>query len=58
MNEKYRNEYGLLEKGAKLIILGLPEGSEFGIDLQGWTIGNKFKGLKMIPPGFHFYYIR
>ncbi|KAL7633451.1 UNVERIFIED_CONTAM: hypothetical protein RMT77_016322 [Armadillidium vulgare] len=57
MNEKYRNEYGLLEKGAKLIILGLPEGSEFGIDLQGWTIGNKFKGLKMIPPGFHFYYI-
>lgn len=39
---------------AILVIEQLPVGSEFGIDLAAFTIGHKFKGVKMIPPGVHF----
>lgn len=39
---------------ANLIVEGLPLGSEFGIDIVSYQIGEKFKGVKMIPPGIHF----
>lgn len=39
---------------AFLVLEGLPVGSEFGIDLQFFRTGEKFKGVKLIPPGIHF----
>ncbi|XP_071443693.1 protein AAR2 homolog [Hetaerina americana] len=44
----------MLVEGAVLIILDVPLGTEFGIDLKSWNTGEKFKGVKMIPPGLHF----
>ena len=44
----------LFKEGAFLIVLDVPEGTEFGIDWNSWTTGPKFKGVKMIPPGIHF----
>jgi len=29
---------------------------QFGIDNQFWTIGPKFKGVKLVPFGAHFVY--
>lgn len=46
----------LFEEGAVLIISGIPEGTEFGIDLTAHKIGERFRGVKMIPPGPHFVY--
>lgn len=48
----------MLSEGAICFCLGLPEGSEFGIDLKSFNTGEKFCGMKMIPPGFHFVYYR
>lgn len=44
----------LLAEGATFLLLDLPEGNEFGVDMKSWNTGDKFKGLKMIPPGLHF----
>ncbi|OQV24494.1 Protein AAR2-like protein [Hypsibius exemplaris] len=46
----------LFEEGAFLFFLDVPEKTEFGIDTTSWNVGEKFKGLKMIPPGIHFVY--
>lgn len=46
----------LFREGGTLLFLGMPEGSEFGIDYNSWTVGPKFRGVKMIPPGIHFIY--
>ena len=48
----------LFREGAILAFLGVPEGTEFGIDYNCWRVGHKFKGVKMIPPGIHFVYYR
>ena len=48
----------LFFRGATLLILDMPEGSEFGIDYNSWTTGPRFKGIKMIPPGIHFVYFK
>lgn len=44
----------LFHEGAILVCLDVPPGTEFGIDYNSWNVGPKFKGVKMIPPGFHF----
>jgi len=44
----------LFDYGATFIFLDVPEGTEFGMDCNVWTLGPKFKGVKMIPPGLHF----
>ncbi|XP_066149921.1 protein AAR2 homolog [Euwallacea fornicatus] len=44
----------LFREGAFLVFLDVPEGTEFGIDLKSWNTGQKFRGVKMIPPGLHF----
>ncbi|XP_067626636.1 protein AAR2 homolog [Eurosta solidaginis] len=44
----------LFATGAVLIITGAPVGTEFGIDLCNYKIGEKFRGVKMIPPGIHY----
>lgn len=41
------------EHCAILLILDLPIGSEFGIDLASYQVGPNFKGVKLIPPGIH-----
>ncbi|XP_054718335.1 protein AAR2 homolog [Uloborus diversus] len=46
----------LFDNGGALIVLNLPVGSVFGIDMKVYQVGDKFKGLKMIPPGLHFIY--
>lgn len=45
---------GLFEEGATLVLLGVPEGTELGLDYKTWTLGPRFRGVKMIPPGLHF----
>ncbi|KAI8615630.1 A1 cistron-splicing factor [Chytriomyces sp. MP71] len=44
----------LLATGAMLLFLDAPLDTTFGIDLNEWQTGPRFKGLKLIPPGFHF----
>lgn len=44
----------LHKEGATLIVLDVPEGTEFGIDYFSWKVGPRFKGVKMVPPGLHF----
>jgi len=46
----------LMQEGATLVLLDMPPGTEVGIDMNSWNIGNKFRGVKMIPPGIHFVY--
>ena len=48
----------LFAEGAVLVLVDVPERTEFGIDYNCWTVGPKFKGVKMIPPGFHFVFYR
>lgn len=48
----------LFVEGACLVILGVPLGTEIGIDLKSWETADKFRGIKMIPPGLHFVYYR
>ena len=48
----------LFKEGAIFIFLDFPVGSEFGIDLHSWNTGDKFRGVKMIPPGMHYIYYR
>lgn len=45
---------GLFEEGATLVLLGVPEGTELGLDYKTWGVGPRFRGIKMIPPGIHF----
>ena len=49
---------GLQERGATVVLSNVPPGTEIGIDLNTWNVGNKFMGIKMIPPGIHFVYWR
>lgn len=44
----------LFEEGATLVLLGIPQGTELGIDCKSWRVGPRFRGVKMIPPGLHF----
>ncbi|GIY75336.1 protein AAR2 homolog [Caerostris extrusa] len=46
----------LFDSGGVLIVLNLPVGSVFGIDMKVYQVGDKFLGLKMIPPGLHYIY--
>jgi len=46
----------LFNEGAVLILKDVPPATEFGIDTHSWNTGQKFLGVKMIPPGLHFIY--
>ena len=46
---------GLAEQGGTMLMLGVPPGSYVGVDQQIFAAGPKFKGIKMIPPGPHFF---
>lgn len=44
----------LFEHGAVLIIAGVPNGTEFSMDCSKNVVAERFRGVKMIPPGPHF----
>ncbi|KAJ3353262.1 a1-alpha2 repression [Kappamyces sp. JEL0680] len=44
----------LLSHHACAVFLKAPKSTHFGIDFTSWDIGPLFKGLKLIPPGWHF----
>jgi A1 cistron-splicing factor AAR2 len=46
----------LVEAGAFVVCVDVPAGTEFGIDYMTFQTGKRFKGVKMVPPGFHFLY--
>ncbi len=46
----------LLDNGAYFVFLDVPPGTEFGIDFPSWNTGERFLGVKMIPPGVHYVY--
>lgn len=48
----------LVDHGGTLVVTRVPSGTDFGVDLKSWTTGDNFKGIKMIPPGFHFFHYR
>ncbi|KAJ3415317.1 a1-alpha2 repression [Chytridiales sp. JEL 0842] len=56
MNIDQETARALLRQGAFLLFMDAPPNLDFGIDCNEWNTGPKFKGLKLIPPGFHFFY--
>lgn len=44
----------LFFEGGTFLLLGVPKGTEFGIDMKVWNTDENFRGIKMIPPGLHF----
>jgi A1 cistron-splicing factor AAR2 len=52
MDQQKANE--LIHVCATILCLNVPCGIEFGIDNHSWIVGDKFKGVKLIPPGTHF----
>ena len=44
----------LVEAGAFVVCIDVPPGTDFGIDYVSFETGKRFKGVKMVPPGFHF----
>jgi A1 cistron-splicing factor AAR2 len=46
----------LFTEGAVCILKDVPPCTEFGIDTHSWNVGEKFLGVKMVPPGLHFIY--
>ncbi|KAJ3070709.1 a1-alpha2 repression [Podochytrium sp. JEL0797] len=54
MNLDQETAKQLLATGAFMLLLDAPKDLSFGIDINEWETGPLFKGLKLIPPGFHF----
>ena len=48
----------LLERSGSLLCLDVPPGTQFGVDYSNWTVGARFMGVKLIPPGVHFAWFR
>lgn len=44
----------LTRRSSQLLLLDLPVRTQIGFDYWSFHVGEKFKGLKMIPPGVHF----
>lgn len=45
-----------MDQYAFLIVTGTPDYTEFGIDFLAIDITSEFRGVKLIPPGTHFFY--
>uniref|UniRef100_A0A7M5X7X9 Protein AAR2 homolog n=1 Tax=Clytia hemisphaerica TaxID=252671 RepID=A0A7M5X7X9_9CNID len=41
-----------------LALQNIPKGCELGIDYHSWYVGERFKGISNISPGFHFVFVR
>lgn len=46
----------LFHEAGFLVLKDVPRGTEVGIDMQSWNTGDRFLGIKLIPPGLHFVY--
>ncbi|KAM0827677.1 hypothetical protein ACQ4PT_068026 [Festuca glaucescens] len=46
----------LARKGVTLLLLDVPQHTILGVDTQVFSVGPRFKGIKMVPPGPHFVY--
>lgn len=46
----------LQEQGCTILCLDCPEGTLFGIDYSAWSVGPRFMGVKLVPPGLHYVY--
>ncbi|KAM0901477.1 hypothetical protein ACQ4PT_020011 [Festuca glaucescens] len=46
----------LARKGVTLLLLDVPQHTILGLDTQVFSVGPRFKGIKMVPPGPHFVY--
>lgn len=46
----------MTEHGCAVLCLDCPEGMLFGIDYSAWSVGPRFMGVKLVPPGLHFVY--
>ncbi|XP_047510405.1 protein AAR2 homolog [Pieris napi] len=44
----------LLIEAGTFVFLGVPQETQFGIDMQCWNTDEDFRGIKMIPPGLHY----
>jgi A1 cistron-splicing factor AAR2 len=38
----------LVHEGGSLVIIGVPEGTEIGIDYNSWNVGHQFKGIALL----------
>lgn len=54
----YQNTARRCPSGAVLVLLSVPAGTEFGIDLHSWNISESFRGVKLIPPGVHLIFCK
>lgn len=54
LNISQEDALRLVQNGASVLCLNCPDKLQFGFDQMSWTIGPKFRGMKMIPPGIHF----
>ena len=48
----------LLPHTATLLCVSIPPGTDFGLDYSNWTLGPRFMGVKLVPPGLHFAWFR
>ena len=46
----------MFHEGGFLVVKDMPRGTEVGIDMRAWNTGDRFLGIKLIPPGLHFVY--
>jgi len=46
----------LQEQGCAVLCLDCPESMLFGIDYSAWSVGPRFMGVKLVPPGLHYIY--
>ncbi|CAN7984204.1 unnamed protein product [Ixodes hexagonus] len=44
----------LQSRGATFVFLDVPAGTEFGMNMSTHTVGDRFRGVKLIPAGIHF----
>uniref|UniRef100_M8BUL2 Protein AAR2 homolog n=1 Tax=Aegilops tauschii TaxID=37682 RepID=M8BUL2_AEGTA len=44
----------LARKGVTLLLLDVPQHTVLGLDTQVFSVGPRFRGIKMVPPGPHF----
>jgi len=47
----------LCQAGGTLVVLDFPVGARFGLDLASWATGERFLGVKMLPPGVHLIHV-
>ena len=44
----------LVGAGSFILLLDIPAGTDLGVDYKTFTTAERFKGMKMVPPGLHF----